>query len=160
MKNTFLLISLLLLCFTVQPQSINGVANQTVTGSGAPVRCASLPCVVFNGSFLNQTAPVSPTIVYTSTAAGTYELACTDFVQTAGTAGTMQCGWNWKPGGTGATSGATASATTNMTTAGLVTQASTIVHLDGVSGVTYFANYTGATGTPVCNQYITITRLQ
>jgi hypothetical protein len=116
--------------------------------------------VVFNGSFLNVTAAVGVVTVYTSVAAGTYELACTDYVQTAGTAGTMQCGWNWKPGGTGSTFGATASPTTNMTTAGSVTQAITIVHLDGVSGVNYFANYTGATGTPVVNQYITITRLQ
>jgi hypothetical protein len=160
MKNVILLIGLLLLCFTVQPQSINGTANQNVTGSGSPSNCANFPCVVFNGSFLNQTAAVGTVVIYTPTVAGTYELVCTDFVVTAGTAGTMQCGFNWKPGGTGATNGATASATTNMTTAGLVTQASTIVHLDGVGGVIYFANYTGATGTPVCSQYITIKRLQ
>lgn len=143
-------------------QAVPGaVTAPLITKTGLPTGCAQFPCVAFETSVLNQTAALSTNPVYVPTVAGTYRFSCAMYIVTAGTAGTMQCGFTWRSGVTGGLSSSGASNTANMfPTAGLYTQATIIAHLDGVIGVNFFTNYTGATGTPVYNVDIVIERLQ
>jgi hypothetical protein len=158
MKNAILLVGLLLVCFTVQPQAINGVPSQNVTGSGLPSNCTNLPCTLFASQQTGQSAAINTT-VFTPTVAGVYQLTCSMYITTAGTAGTMQCGFNWKSGTTGGAASSLASNTTSMTTTGNVTQITLTVFSDGVTGFALFTNYTGATGTPIYGLDVVVTRI-
>lgn len=152
LRNLVTLFAIFLLSVAMQPQSINGVPNQALAGaaSGTPAtQCSQLPCVVASTQVTGQSAAINTNPYYTPTVAGTYQFVCSMYITTAGTAGTMQCGFNWKSGVTGGLQSSASSVTTNMTTAGNVTQVVITAHLDGVSGVALFTNYTGATGTPV-----------
>lgn len=159
MKNVILVVSLLLLCFTVQPQSINNVPSQNVTGSGLPANCTNLPCIVYKNALTGQSAAINNLTTYTPTATGVYKLMCSMYITTAGTAGTMQCGFNWHSGVTGNAQSSLSSPTTNMTTQGNTTQVSLIVYADGINPFVLFTNYTGATGTPIYGLDIVVERL-
>jgi hypothetical protein len=130
------------------------------TTTGLPSGCAQYPCVVYKNSLTAQSAAYNGANIYTPTAAGTYRLSCTEYITTAGTAGTMQCGFNWKSNGLANPGTSLSSPTTSMTTAGNGTVLTAPAHLDGVTGVGVFTNYTGATGTPVYGLDVVIERLQ
>jgi hypothetical protein len=157
-KNVILVVGLLLLCFTVQPQSINGVPSQNVTGSGLPSSCTNLPCTMYSSQQTGQSAAININ-PFTPTVAGVYQLSCTMYVTTAGTAGTMQCGFNWRSGVTGGLASSVSSNTTSMTTLGSVTQITITAYSDGINAFTFFTNYTGTTGTPIYGIDVLITRI-
>lgn len=163
MKSILLLVGLLALSFTVQPQSVNGVPNQvlTLSGSSLPAGCSQFPCEVFHRLDVNQTAQICCPSIYTPTVAGTYSLECTYYVITAATSGGGgQCGYNWKTFVGQPANSAGASVTVALATAGAVTQNTIIAHLDGTDPVIIFANYGTPTGTATFNIDWVIKRLQ
>jgi hypothetical protein len=81
------------------------------------------------------------------------------YITTAGTAGTMQCGFNWKSGVTGGLSSSASSGTTSMVTLGNITQTTITAYSDGITVFNLFTNYTGATGAPIYGIDVVIKRI-
>jgi hypothetical protein len=81
------------------------------------------------------------------------------YITTAGTAGTMQCGFNWKSGVTGGANSSLASGTTSMVSLGNITQTTITAYSDGITVFNLFTNYTGATGAPIYGIDVVIKRI-
>jgi hypothetical protein len=118
--------------------------------------CANYPCVVYVNTLTNQSAAFNGVALF-APLAGTYRFSCSEYVTTAGTAGTMQCGFNWKSNN--ASQSSLASPTTPMTTAGSATQFTCVAHTDGINTMSVFTNYTGTTGTPIYGLDIVLERM-
>jgi hypothetical protein len=146
---------------STSPQNFNGAVNSPqFTASGLPTGCAQYPCIVAKLSLNNITANTG-TSLYTPATPGTYVMICTAYVITAGTAGTIQCGSNWRTGGSTNSSQATNNSNA-ITTTGIATQNGYFVeHVDGLGvPITYFVNINSATGSPVIGADFVLMRLQ
>jgi hypothetical protein len=162
LRNIVILLGLLTLSFTMQPQSINGTPNQNVTVSGVsgvPSTCAQLPCVVFASQQPGLTVGTGTVNVYTPTGPGTYLIDCSMYVSTVATAGNMVCGASWKT----VTGGAISSASGNnplMTTLANTSQLSALAHVGGTDPIGVFTTLNAVTGSPVYELDIVVIRVQ
>lgn len=142
--------------FWVSPAGAATAVSYTTTG--LPTGCAQYPCVVYHNLQTGLTAATGVTTVFTPAADGSYQLLCSQWVTTAGTAGTMQCGYTWSaPGGAGAGTGASTSQA--MTAVGNTTQITMNIRAVAAGPIRVFSNYTAATGAPVYSLDQTIVRL-
>jgi hypothetical protein len=161
LRNIVILLGLLTLSFTMQPQSINGTPNQNVTVSGVsgvPSTCAQLPCLVYSSQQAGLTSALSTATVYTPTVAGTYLITCSMVLTTAATAGNISCGFTWKQIiGTSTTQSGNAPAATALAA---TSQLNLVAHVDGVDPIQMFTSFNSVTGSPVYTLDIVIMRTQ
>jgi hypothetical protein len=121
------------------------VAASSFTATGLPATCAQFPCVVkASGLVTGQTAAIASTPLFVSAPAGMYTLRGVAVMTTAGSAGTLQIGFNYNNGTAGASlSGNSAAATT----LGIVSSALGSVYVGGGTTISFFVNLPSASGT-------------